>query len=172
MTQRESPPTNWVERLRARLEDLVDFEKSVEYTLSDFQRRDEQLLGLSSSTYGDFRENIRGRVDHHHAVVGREPRVDTAYWQGVHSRLSDLVDVLREHPVLDRAMYAFDGELRIGLDLSIKRIPGRHASFLVVGVVAYAVEHSPQEYHATILFGLPIEPEDSQYGESWFRDPL
>ena len=23
-----------------------------------------------------------------------------------------------------------------------------------------------REYHATILFGLPIEPEDSQYGES------
>ena len=24
------------------------------------------------------------------------------------------------------------------------------------------------EYDATISFGLPIEPEDSQYGESWF----
>ena len=23
------------------------------------------------------------------------------------------------------------------------------------------------EYHAIISFGLPIEPEDSQYGESW-----
>ena len=78
MTQRVSTPTNWVERLRARLEDLVDFEKSVEYTLSDFQRQDEQLLGLSNSTYGDLKENIRGRVDRYHAVVGREPRVDTA----------------------------------------------------------------------------------------------
>ena len=26
-----------------------------------------------------------------------------------------------------------------------------------------------REYHATILFGLPIEPEDSQYGESRFN---
>ena len=26
-----------------------------------------------------------------------------------------------------------------------------------------------REYHATILFGLPIEPEDSQYGESRLR---
>ena len=26
-----------------------------------------------------------------------------------------------------------------------------------------------REYHATILFGLPIEPEDSQYGESRMR---
>ena len=25
------------------------------------------------------------------------------------------------------------------------------------------------EYDATISFGLPIEPEDSQYGESWPR---
>ena len=24
------------------------------------------------------------------------------------------------------------------------------------------------EYHAIISFGLPIEPEDSQYGKSWF----
>ena len=24
-------------------------------------------------------------------------------------------------------------------------------------------------YHAIISFGLPIEPEDSQYGESWLR---
>ena len=25
------------------------------------------------------------------------------------------------------------------------------------------------EYHAIISFGLPIEPEDSQYGKSWYR---
>ena len=25
------------------------------------------------------------------------------------------------------------------------------------------------EYDATISFGLPIEPEDSQYGESWLK---
>ena len=25
------------------------------------------------------------------------------------------------------------------------------------------------EYHAIISFGLPIEPEDSQYGKSWLR---
>ena len=25
------------------------------------------------------------------------------------------------------------------------------------------------EYHAIILFGLPIEPEDSQYGKSWLN---
>ena len=25
------------------------------------------------------------------------------------------------------------------------------------------------EYDATISFGLPIEPEDSQYGESWVK---
>ena len=29
-----------------------------------------------------------------------------------------------------------------------------------------------REYHATILFGLPIEPEDSQYGESRVKCPL
>ena len=26
------------------------------------------------------------------------------------------------------------------------------------------------EYHAIISLGLPIEPEDSQYGESWMND--
>ena len=26
------------------------------------------------------------------------------------------------------------------------------------------------EYHAIISIGLPIEPEDSQYGESWVKD--
>ena len=25
------------------------------------------------------------------------------------------------------------------------------------------------EYHAIISFGLPIEPEDSQYGKSWIN---
>ena len=25
------------------------------------------------------------------------------------------------------------------------------------------------EYHAIISFGLPFEPEDSQYGKSWFK---
>ena len=144
MDQRELTPTAWVERLCAQLEELVDFERSVEYMLSDFQRQDERLLGLASSTYGDFKENIRERVDRYHAVVGREPREDTAYWQGVHGRLNGLVDVLREHPVLDRAIYALNGELRIGLDLSIKRIPGSQACFMVVGLVDYAVEHSPE----------------------------
>ena len=27
------------------------------------------------------------------------------------------------------------------------------------------------EYHAIISFGLPFEPEDSQYGESWLTLP-
>ena len=143
MNQWESTPTAWVERLRARLEDLVDFEWSVEYTLSDFQRQDERLLGLSSGTNAGFRENIRARVDRYHAVVEREPRENTAYWQGVHSRLSTLADVLREHPVLDRAMYTLDGTLMIGLDLSTKRVPGQQVCFMVVGLVDYAVEHSP-----------------------------
>ena len=26
-----------------------------------------------------------------------------------------------------------------------------------------------REYHATISFGLPFEPEDSQYGKSWLK---
>ena len=144
MTQRESAPIDWVERLHARLKDLVDFEKSVEYMLSDFQRQDERLLGLSGRPYDDFIENIRERVDRYHAVVGREPRDDTAYWQGLHSRLDGLVDVLREHPILDRAIYNFDGELVIGLDMSVKRQPRQQVCFMVVGLVDYAVEHTPQ----------------------------
>ena len=144
MSQRNFVPTDWVERLRARLEDLVDFEKSIEFMLTDFQRQDEQLLGLSSRTYGDFNENIRGRVDRYHAVIGREPRDDSAYWQGVHSRVNGLVDVLLEHPVLDRATYTFDGELVIGLELSVKRLPRQQVCFMVVGLVDYAVEHTPQ----------------------------
>ncbi len=101
-------------------------------------------MGLSSRTYGDFTENIRGRVDRYHAVIGREPRDDSAYWQGVHSRVNGLVDVLREHPVLDRAIYTFDGELMIGLDMSVKRLPRQQVCFMVVDLVDYAVEHNPQ----------------------------
>ena len=144
MTQWDSAPTDWVERLHAQLEDLVNFEKSIEFMLSDFQRQDERLLGLYSSTYGDFTENIRRRVERYHAVVAREPRDDTAYWQGVHSRLNGLVDVLKAHPVLDRAIYTEDGELVIGLDMSVKRQQRQQVCFMVVGLVDYAVEHTPQ----------------------------
>ena len=144
MVQRDFEPTKWTERLHDRLKDLVDYERSVEYTLWDLIRQDERLLGLSSTTCGDFKDNIRRRVDRYTTVARSGPPDDAVYWQGVHIRLNSLIEVLREHPVMDQAIYASDGELVIGLDLSVTRVRCHQVCFVVAGLVDYAVEHGPQ----------------------------
>ena len=144
MNNENVSPADWCERLRARLEDIVNFEKSIELLLRDLQRQDERLLGLSNSTDSDFTENIRRRVKRYSTAVGREPRDDSAYWQNVHSNLNGLLDVLREHPVMERAIYTYEGELVIGIDMFVSRRPRQQVRFMVVGLVDFAVEHTPR----------------------------
>ena len=62
MTQQGFVLADWVGRLSAQLDDLVNYEKSLEFTLSDLRWRDERMLGLSGNTRSDFTMNIRERV--------------------------------------------------------------------------------------------------------------
>ena len=144
MNQRRAMSLDWVKRLETSLQDLVNFEKSIEFLLSDLQRQDERLVGLVSGGHSSFTENIRRRVDRYTTNIGREPIDESAYWQHVHSGLQGLLEVLREHPVLDRAMHNSDGELVIGLDMSVHRKARHQVRFMMMSLVDYAVQYTPR----------------------------
>ena len=92
-------------------------------------------------------------------VLGRKPTHDSTSRQGVYSRLNGLVKILREHPVLGRAIHTSDNQLVLGLNLATQRQERHPVIFMAMGLVDYAVEHKARV--AADVFSRMIE-----YGES------
>ena len=160
MTQKGFVLTDWVRKLTDHLEDLVNYERSLEHTLADLRRRDELMLGLPISTQEDWTENIRGRVDRYSMGLGSQPRQASGYENGVSGRLNVILGVLREHPALDQAIYTADDQLVLKLDLGIHRVAGHPLVFLLRGLVDYAAEHTPKV--ATEAFARVVQYEENE----------
>ena len=144
MTQKKFALDDWIEELTTRLDAILRYERELEYALSELRWRGEQTLGLSGNTHENSTVNIRERIRQYSMVVRRTPRHDSDYEQVVSRLLGSLVDVLREHSTLDRAIYISDNQLVFGLDLGVERLQEQPLIFMVRGLVDYAVEHSPQ----------------------------
>ena len=117
MTQQEFVLGHWVERLAARLDALVSDEWKVEYALSGLQRQGEEVLGLSGSKNSYTTENIRERIARSHLEYRPRPRQDSEYQRNVSASLNGILETLREHPILDKAIHTSDDRLVVGLDL-------------------------------------------------------
>ena len=160
MTQRGFDPANWVGRLTARLDTLVSYEREVEYALSDLQWQGERILGLSVNTDSFRTENIRERIARSSLVHRPRPHQDSEYQQKVSASLNSIMEVLREHPILDRAIHTSDNKLVIGLDLAVHRLQKQPVEWMVRGLVDYAVEHGPKA--AADAFARMIQSGDKQ----------
>ena len=144
MTQQEFVLADWVGRLKACLDDLLSYEREVEYALSDLQWRAERALGLSGNTHPDLTLRIRERVGWYSMALRGSPAHDSTYRRDVSARLIGIEGMLLEHPTLRRAMYTSDDELVFGLDLAIERVKEQRVVWMVMGLVDYAVEHTSE----------------------------
>ena len=134
----------WVDKLSECLQDLVDFERSLERELVDLRRRAERTLGVPDSR-DDRDDRVRERVSRYRRFLGGPPPVDSDYERSVAGKLDGLLDVLLEHPVLDKAVYRDDeGSLAAGLNLGVSRTAGHQFIFVLRGLVDHAVEHTPE----------------------------
>ena len=160
MTQRGFDPANWVGQLTARLDALVSYEKEIEYALSDLQGQGERVLGLPGSTDSFRTENIRERIAWSHLVYRPRLHQDSEYQRNVSARLNSILEILREHPILDKAIHTSDDKLVIGLDLAVHRLQKQPVEWMVRGLVDYAVEHGPKA--AADAFARMIQSGDKQ----------
>lgn len=184
MSQREFVLADWVEILSAQLNELVKYEMSIEHTLSDLQWQGERMMGLTGSTHSDSTVNIRERVYEYPLILGGKSLRDSSYLKGVSKRLNSLVEVLLQHPVIDQAAYISHDQLVLGLDLGVMRAPQRPMTSVLMGLVDYAVEYTPQiaadsfarmiedgerqdlTFHAIMVFrGLHVEGKHNIAGE-------
>ena len=143
MTQQGFVLANWIGRLTARLDDLVKYEKSVEFTLSDLRWRGELMLGLSGNTHSDPMVSIRERIGWYSMLLGRRPHHDSDYQQNVAERLDSIVRVLLKHPILGQAIHTSDDQLVFGIDLAVERMQRQPVIYMVMGLVDHAVQHTP-----------------------------
>ena len=143
MSRRTFKLDEWIERLIARLDEIVSYERDIENSVSDLRRRGEQMLGLPAGIDIDKNATIRDRIARYYLTSKPAKYLVLDYEQNV-SRCQDaILTVLREHPTLDRSIYLSDDKLVFGIDLAIQREQGYDAKRMVIGLVDYAMEHDP-----------------------------
>ena len=136
--------TDWVDKLSQALQDLVDYERSLQSELVRVRRGVEVALGVPDSRY-DRDDRVRERVSRYRRFLGGTPPGDSEYERSVGGKLDNLLDVLLEHPVLHRAIYRDDeGSLAVGLNLGVSRMAHHQFIFVLRGLVDHAVEHTPK----------------------------
>lgn len=149
MSQEPFAPTSWVEGLSRCLQEIVDYERSLEESLIQLRWQAEYALGIRTDAHDDVDARVRDRIsDEYGASFASTPPWDSEYRRSVSGRLNKLLEVLLEHPSLKAAVYQAEGEqtalgLRLGLNLGVSQSPGHQVIFLLMGLIDYAVEHSP-----------------------------
>ena len=83
------------------------------------------------------------------------------YREYISQKLRILLEILLEHPAIARAADFSDGQWVIGLDLAVSRVSGHQMIFMLIGLVDYALEHSP-ESTANILADVIQRSEDQE----------
>ena len=143
MAQPDFATSDWVGKLTVLLNDLFQYEIFFEEQLARVQWWVEEQLGLPSYARKDMKINVRTRVDRYPAPLRGQPRQDSAYEKGVYERLQKILDVLREHPSLENAIYFKDGGLVLNLDLNNSRVEEQPIGLLLRNLIDYAVEQGP-----------------------------
>ena len=149
MSQEQFTLTDWTNELSQCLQELVDYERRLEEELSLLRQRTEVALGVRTLGvrffHGGWDGRIRDRVAGYWGILVDTPHAGYEYQRNVHERLTRLRDVLLEHPVLKAAVYRVEGGfLALNLNLATSRTNAHKLTYILMGLVDHAVEHSPQ----------------------------
>ena len=135
---------DWIAKLNNSLKRTVQYEREVESSLSDLRWRGEQVLGVSGGAGNDRMVAIRERVARYSMTTGSSEYSTSEYEMKVSRSLNDVLDVLQQHPLLEQSIHTSEDKLVFGLDLTVQRQQRNEVQWMVIGLVDYAVEHSPQ----------------------------
>ena len=144
MSQSQFAVSGWIGKLTRCLQELVSYEQDLESEMSSAQWQIKRLWGIPSGASQDNRDNIRQRVSRYSFLASSDPTHPSEYLEYVSQELRTLLEVLLEHPAIARAANFSDGQWVIGLDLAVSRVAGHQMIFMLIGLVDYALEHSPE----------------------------
>ena len=159
MSQRQLPAPDWIRKLTCSLQGLVSYERDLENEMSSVRWQIESQIGISSGGSHDWRVNARRRASRYSFLNLRSQNYPSKYQEHVYRQLNTLLDVLLEHPAIEKAAEFREKEWVIGLYLGISRIRSHQMIFMLIGLVDYAIEHTP-EAAARALTNLVQRGED------------
>ena len=77
-------------------------------------------------------------------VITSDPGHPSEYGNYISRKLRPLLEILLEHPALERAGDCSDGRWAIGLELAPRPVHSHDMTFMAIEVVDYALEHTPE----------------------------
>ena len=144
MPQKEFVLSEWVDKLSRCLQELVSYEQRLESELLLLRQRGEMVLGITGNLRHDPTNDIRERVSLYPLWGLDSNTQESNYRREISRKLSNLLEVLLEHPTLRRAVYTSNDQMVLGLDLAVSRTPAHQVIFILQALVEYALEHTPE----------------------------
>ena len=144
VTHMQFTQSDWTDRLTDCLQELISYERSLESDLVYLRQRAAMSLGLPGNALHGSKDNIRGRLSSYTFLAHRELREESEYRQFVSQRLIRLQEILLEHPTIAACAYRLKGYWVLNLDLCVSRVPSHQMVFMLQGLVAHTIEHTPR----------------------------
>ena len=174
MTQNVFVASEWVRRLTEAIDWFVQYEKSWEEKMLNLHYAERNSLDWPIREYKD---STSERVDGYSYLYWfpKSAAFSPEYRKPLLSQLSEAVAVLREHPVISRALSDDEQEMDVYTAFNRRRVG---IAYIVKGLVEYAIERSAPEaaslleetirlgekrqlegFHITLFHGLRVEEE-------------
>ena len=144
MPQKQFVLSDWVDKLSYCLQELVSYERRLESELLLLRQQGEMVLGLTGNLRHDPTNDIRERVSLYPLWGLDSNTQESDYRRKISRKLSNMLEVLLEHPTLRRAVYTSNDQMVLGLDLAVSRAPAHQVIFILQGLVEHALEHTPE----------------------------
>ena len=136
--------SGWIVRLASCLRELVDYERDLESRMSSVRRQLERHWGMPGGLSQERGDNVRRRASMCPLQPPSYPDHPYEYVGYISRKLRTLLEILLEHPALERAADCADGQWAIGLELAPRPAHSHQMIFMAIGLVDYALEHTPE----------------------------
>lgn len=136
--------SEWTGRLTSCLQEIVDYERGLEDKMSSVRWRMERQLGIPSAVSQENGDNVRRRASMYPLLPPSDPSHPSEYGDYVSRMLHALLEILLDDPVIAGASNFSDGQWVIGLELFPRPANSHQMLFMSMGLVDYALEHSPE----------------------------